>query len=432
VNSRGEKKLSIVCNNNIRLNPGRSTEHLAFHALARRHGFTNCQYFELLSPEDYFALLSRTASGIDADIAAARSSHAEYYADFPIVYEHLIGRLDELTSSDAIIFWSDWLHMPVFYNYYKDCLTNLGLVGDDLEAAALIDSHLYLTTQPDVILNKTISFGQTLLFNSLQHESSAGYGEAYRSFYKRARKAYMRDVFSARKISRLRGDYSNSNVCVDCATLLTERDIDALPTSVPTEDFASCNNKIAVFFGRSDVDVHQIMAVVETLTSELELQAFYLPWGVPFGFPQTKALPVPTVPIGGPRQTGKVGDLLAMMKRASVVITDTYHVCVNSWSMGIPAICIGSVLSKSDFDLNSGYRFAPIDKRYAFYSMSEALDFYIHEEEFRDAKFLKAHLLNIARLLAEPEYVRQIVRELRKESVAAEQRLVSEIDGILA
>jgi hypothetical protein len=38
---RCRKKLSIVCNNGIDLNPGQSHEHLAFDAIAARNGYIN-------------------------------------------------------------------------------------------------------------------------------------------------------------------------------------------------------------------------------------------------------------------------------------------------------------------------------------------------------------------------------------------------------
>ncbi|MFL6603916.1 MAG: hypothetical protein ACJ8R9_21670 [Steroidobacteraceae bacterium] len=429
---RREKKISIVFNNGIDLNPGRASEHLAFDAIAARHGYTNLQYFELVSPEDYYTWFKKLEPKYpQIDLSSIRTSYGEFYEGFPIKYDRLLGRLDELAASDAIIYWSDWLHLPCFYEHYKQCLPEMSIAKDEHEAIELVNSHIFLTDQSDEVLDKTISFGQTIMYNTLRHETTPDYGAAYQSFYKRARKAYMRDVFSARKISRLRSDYDNNNACVDCAMLLRDEDVDRMSRSASDEDLAFCRHKIGVFFGRSDIDVEDIHSVVETLSEELKKPAFWLPWGLPsIGFPQTKSLPFPT-PSGGSRRFIKVGDSLSMIRCASAVITDTYHVCVNAWARGVPAICVGSILAKGEFDLNSGYRFSSIDKRYSLYEMLEALDFYVHEEELRDAEFLKAHLRSIAGLINTPAFMQQIRSGLRAEAAAAEDRLVRELDGIL-
>lgn len=428
------KKISVVCNNGIDLNPGRASEHLALDAIAVRHGYTQLKYFELTSPEDNYDWFRKLQPKYpQIDLASIKSDYGEFYEGFPIRYERLLGRLDELVASDAILYWSDWLHLRHFYDHYKRCLTETSIAKSEQEAISLIDSHIFLADQPDEVLGKTISFGQTIMFNTLRHETTPDYGAAYRSFYGRARKAYMRDVFSARKVARLRSDYSDNNTSVDCAMLLKDEDVDRMSRSASPQELAFCRDKIAVFFGRSNIDVSDILSVVGMLSDELKRPAFALPWGLPslIAFPQTKTLPFPA-PAGGSRRFIKVGDSLAMIAAAGVVVTDTYHVAVNAWARGVPAICVGSILAKSEFDANSGYRFSCIDKRYSLYEMIEALDFYVHEEELRDAGFLKAHLRHIAEMIDTPAFTRQIVSGLRSEAAAAEARLVRELDGILS
>jgi len=428
---RRKKKISIVFNNGIDLNPGRASEHLAIDAIAARHGYANLQYFELLSPEDYYIRLKKLEpKRPEIDFSSIRSSYSEFYEGFPIRYDRLLGRLDELVASDALIYWSDWQHLPCSYEYYKQCLLEMSIAKSEQEAIRLIGSHIFLTDQPDEVLDRTISFGQTIMYNTLGHETTPDYGAAYRSFYKRARRVFMREVFSARKVSRLRADYSNNNACVDCAMLLRDDDVDRMSKSASNEDLAFCRDKIAVFFGRSDIGVKDIESVVEILSDDLKAPAFSLPWGLPsLGFPQTKVLPFPA-PSGG-RRFIKVGDSLAMIRCAKVVVTDTYHVAVNAWARGVPAICVGGILSKLEFDLNSGYRFSSIDKRYSLYEMLEALDFYVHEEELKDAEFLKAHLRHIVGLIIAQDAVQQIMSGLRSEAAAAEDRLVRELNAIL-
>jgi hypothetical protein len=46
--------------------------------------------------------------------------------------------------------------------------------------------------------------------------------------------------------------------------------------------------------------------------------------------------------IGGVAPIASVTDLLDRVAGCAVVVTDLYHLCVNSWRMGVLAVCVGS------------------------------------------------------------------------------------------
>ena len=423
------KEIAVVCNSTMSLNHGMASEHLALHSLATRNGYTNLRYYELLSRDEHMAALTKS-SPPSVDARAIAKLDREFSERIPIAYERLLGSLDKVIRSDAIIFWCSWLHSPLFYDYNKHLLLQLSLASSERQAADIIDSHIYLMGQPDEVLTKSLSFGQNFLFNSRWHENRSDYGAAYKSFYTRVRRARMRDVLSSRRISRLRSDPLDSNTFVDCATLLKQQDVDKLCRLSTHDEIAFCRHKIGVFFGRSDVAADSVRYISEFFSESLGAPVFSLPWGFSYSFPQTKALPFPC-PVPKGRSFSTVGDSLSMIREARAIISDTYHVCVNAWTMGVPAICIGGDFSKRELDMNSGFRFLNFDKRHLLYALIYALDFYVHEEELHDLQFLKAHLEHIVKLIDTPGYVRSITDDLLKEASEAEAQFVRALDEIL-
>lgn len=424
----GSHRIAVVFSNGPAINEGRSTEHLGFCALARRHGLHGVTFFDLLPFSEYGLYQNRFRESFTKEAPRIRT----YYEDFPIEYKRLLGNLQDLKNSDAIIFWSGWLHTPLLYSHYETVLVEMGFARNKREATDLIDSHLYFDNEDSDIFERTLSFGETVLSNTVSQEISPGYGRAYRNFFKEAAHVYMRDMVSAQKISRLRLDYDNSHLGADCATFLSEDDIDHLPGDGSGVQVGFCRGKMALFFGRSDIDPTMIRRLAEYLGDRLNKTAFSFSWGTEFSFPQLKSLPFPTPPVTPGSNQLKIGDTLRLIRASSIVVTDTYHVCVNSWAMGVPAICVGSVLSKEQFDRNSGTRFSSIDKRYVFYSMCDALDFYLHEQELSDTEYLLSHLRHVGDLIEEGPVVDRVIANIRKNAADAEARLVQSLGQLLS
>jgi len=62
MNLHRERKISVVRNNGIDLIRGGASDHLASHAIVTRHGYSNLQHFESLSPDDNYGRLPRLES----------------------------------------------------------------------------------------------------------------------------------------------------------------------------------------------------------------------------------------------------------------------------------------------------------------------------------------------------------------------------------
>jgi hypothetical protein len=64
--------------------------------------------------------------------------------------------------------------------------------------------------------------------------------------------------------------------------------------------------------------------------------------------------------------------LLDQLARCALVVTDTYHVAINAWRVGTPAICIVD-RPRSSWSVNSGELDGRRDKREDLYSQLDAL-----------------------------------------------------------
>ena len=114
-----------------------------------------------------------------------------------------------------------------------------------------------------------------------------------------------------------------------------------------------------------------------------------------------------------------LGDLYTALSRCRFVITDAYHLCVNAWRQGIPAVCVGTGGS-------SLVRFHE-KKKETFHLMYDASRFYVFTEDLS----ANSSPLAVATALCDADLVRSIATRIRAHAVAAEQALVGELRAML-
>lgn len=133
-----------------------------------------------------------------------------------------------------------------------------------------------------------------------------------------------------------------------------------------------------------------------------------------------------------------LGELLDRVQHASLVLTDTYHLAVNAWRLGTPAILLVDD-PESPSDVNGGSAHSHRDKRRDLYSQWEALPLLVHlpsvrgrhrSEVHRLAEHLRTQELLDAtwgRLRALEDWALTMLRqELAPERWAAERRGTAE------
>ena len=125
-----------------------------------------------------------------------------------------------------------------------------------------------------------------------------------------------------------------------------------------------------------------------------------------------------------------LGDLLNRISEFEFVITDTYHVCLNAWRAGVPAICIGETLSLDIYDVSIGWRNAWRDKRQTFYFMYDAMEFYVYKEELLHQQFYKSRLKQLTKLL-QSNINQSISENIRNYAKLVEHSFINKIQNLI-
>ncbi|WP_369386841.1 polysaccharide pyruvyl transferase family protein [Streptomyces sp. CG1] len=299
-------------------NTGMLTVDLAFESLRRRMGNEiDATWYTLHLPET--VPLRACARG----------------TDFPFRFHALTEHLDSLRDHDAVVFWGDFLHTR---HYLAQDATNrlldFGIAEDRDAARALLHRTLLLADQPDELLARTLSYGGTILHNTQSDYEDKEYGSLFLRLMTRSHRVWARDPLSAAKIAHLRGDRTTDYFGSDAALLSRPGDLDHLPTTGWSEQVPE-GGAIGVFLGARTPVPDWLPAFCQGLSDRFGAPLEWLPWfdrDIP-----SQAGHIPTRP-----GDHTIGDLVRVLSRYRLVITDTYHLGVNAWGAGTPVVCVGA------------------------------------------------------------------------------------------
>jgi hypothetical protein len=103
-------------------------------------------------------------------------------------------------------------------------------------------------------------------------------------------------------------------------------------------------------------------------------------------------------------------------------VTDTYHLSVNAWRMGVPAACIGR---------GTDARFDPLTdkKKEILFSMYRASDYYVFAEAL-DAFGSRGQAARIAGRLSDKNAANTVRQDIGRHQVVAHDRLTSAVNAI--
>ncbi|HTB86070.1 MAG TPA: hypothetical protein VK742_20660 [Candidatus Sulfotelmatobacter sp.] len=360
-----QKKISVICAPPPSPNPGMLTVDLAFHDLWQE-SFPQHQvrFWHLLSEAERKA--GWKPRNIEEKIAREAS---------PVQYECLRRNVDEAFAASAVIYWGDFFHMAHYREQSARWLVSVDKNLSPADALKVVDQCYFLDGAGSGLFARTLAYGGNLLFNRASDYLDAGYGPLVQKFLLQTRRVWMRDVFSAGQVNRLRNEWTTSHAGTDCALLMTGRALAAIRRNNPAPP---AGGRAAVFFHRNQGGRGPALKFARALCRHRKVRPFWLPWRVcrPPGKWQRLVFSELEFPLENHPPTA--GDLLDHIAASEFVITDTYHICVNAWRLGVPAICIGETWTRAGLDVSSGHAEAGRDKRWVFYSTNEALEFYIH------------------------------------------------------
>lgn len=401
-------------------NPGMASVDLALPALLRRHGIAaDLRLVRLYTPAEW-------RTGLPELEERLARLHA-----FPFEYGLLRGNAAALSESDAILYWGDFLHSFDYLHQMTATLVRIGAARNEAEAAREVYRSFYLADAPEEVLARAVAFGGTLVFNRARDYHNPEYARQLGRFVRGARGVWMRDVYSALRVADLRGSFS---LGVDCALLLRDGDLDLLPGTGwdPGGDPAEA---AGIFFGRTETNARRLGRFSRDVCRKLGATPEWLPW---FDASQRpNHLPAIREAVPGLRAAGEsplptVGDLLRRLARYRFVISDTYHVCLNAWRAGVPALCIGEASpGLHTYDVSTGWCCAWRDKRQVFLAMHDAMEFYVFEEELASRVGYANRLLYTVHLLEDRKNAEEIAAGIRARSEAAERALVPAITALV-
>lgn len=410
----GVPRIAVILATPPGFNPGMAATELAVLAFLKRHGFlSEARFYRLVG-------LAERLRALPADVQAGIARQAET----GVGYESAVDGYDDIIGSDVVLFWADFLHMA---HYQRSLVKTAGRLAspplDKAGASRLVRKLFLLSEADDSTLGRALTFGTTLLFNTAADQADPDYGEPLRRFMTHARRVWVRDALSAARVAHLRRDYRSGYLGVDAASLLRREDLIGMG-----EGEAARSGGMLVFLGRDPAVRDGMMHVARRLADVLGRPPAWLPWGGATAFPNLAAAPIP---LATPIDADTL-QLLRAVANASLVVTDTYHLALLAWSLGVPAVATFSGSGEAAADVSCGARFNWRDKREVFFSQYDALEFLIRPEELTEAGRLSARLSRLEATVQDPSLRAAVSGGIRSHAETVEVDLADEIRAMLS
>ena len=341
----------------------------------------------------------------------------------PFFYESRAAFYDWEGQCDRILYWGDFLHSFSYRSAVSNWLLKLEPDLDEQQAQEIIRHFLFRNKSDASALQKVILYGGTVLFNRWSDYLGVSYTDDLSYLWKGARAVWMREPFSASTVQYWRKDYSQSFQGTDCALLLDRTVLSSLAPDKSSIAYLSDKKRIGVFMGRSHLDATQVSGFLSELAQKYDGDCTWLDWGrPPFFFDKQKEYQesLPGL-ISQPLATEPLWALTDLMAY-DLLVSDVYHVCVNAWNLGIPALCL--VDDKSPLSVNSGEA-SGRDKRVVFYWSYNLSPFLVYASELVDAVLTQQRVSVLSEAIDDNVALNLAFDALQQHALACEGQLLS-------
>ena len=344
------KKVSVVFASPPHFNPGMHSVDIAFWRFLNRNNLYSAAEFK------FYCLLK-----------IPKEVHG--LVEFPFTYELSNENMEAISDSDMIIFWGDFLHSKsyleaeLFSRVKKE-------VYPDKDTGALLDL-IYgnlLLENIDYSGAEIVIIGGNLLDFRADYYNDHRYISNLRNLYKASVLTLMRDPISARTVNNVLNDYKENFCGIDGAFLAIGKKTANLYKNNISR--ITNTNKVGIFFGRSWY-YDEVLSFSCEICERMGIRSVWIPWFHFKPWPLEEKYSCKIDLTSPDTNFSKTLDLLA---ECSLVITDTYHLCINSWAVGIPAICIGRGVGDMKNSVDD-------KKKEILYGMFDARDFYVYAED---------------------------------------------------
>ena len=341
------KKIAVICASPRKFNPGMFSVDLAFHYLMKRQGVeTEINYFVLAYPSD-----------------------RSFLSQLPFQYKLAQENLSEIYDSDAIVLWGDFLISQHYHADLNKRLVKKKYAANHQDAQKIINECLLFSSAPLGVLEKCFVFGCSQLLDSNNALADQSYVKLSNNLIKSAQGVWMRDIYSSLKVSRIRGDNIDACYGVDASLLL------ATSKNIPEADEPplAVHRSVGIFLKRTKISPTVSLQFASDLCNRLGLDAEWIPWFHPSTRQYHRSFKKHFSSITSMKSELEILPLLSSLKKYQLIITDTYHLCLNAWNLGIPAICITNGNELDSASLSD-------KKKEVFYLSNEAQDFLVNTD----------------------------------------------------
>jgi|GEM_PF-6010148 len=261
----------------------------------------------------------------------------------------------EIYSSDLIVFWSDFFHNRSFLEEYMETYQFSKAKNDSEleEIKALFFDCYFLEKAHDNQLKKVVIFGNSLMpLNQADLLINDRYTKNVKRLYSNAYFVMPRDDVSTRNAKLL---LNRTNAVTACDPAFLYEGYEVLYQE----------NTLGLFIGRrTEISISNIISIVLYARNN-NLRVEWIPWMINSESMLWRA-------ITNPRQAKNLFLHLALsrifkpnvkyeksnlrfLSRHRVIVSDTYHLCINAISQGVPVFCVGSnsiIYGKNSKDLH--------------------------------------------------------------------------------
>lgn len=387
------------------INPGMLACEATARLFAVRAGLVNCSVFFRL--HHLAERVAHVPDDVRQDVLAC--------CELGIPWQ----RLDDPSQLAGMVplYWGDFLHMRRY-------LSAIAAVYPDGDQA--VRNLLLLADSAEPVLRRAVSYGTSFLFNSTADFHDPEYGPAFRRFFNGLHHVQMRDALSAAVVVGLRRRPENC-FGIDPAQLL------ALPAYAAeilgTANLPDADGRALVFVARARHSPGALAAFLGSLSQATGTDLCWLPWGDRLSFPFLEDPPsgMFLLPIENDVPFGRLAPLLRSVAAANFVVTDTYHLAVVAWALGVPAIVLAGDYHEGEragkqVDLRVRH-----DKRKVLLAQDGLLDFFVEPALIADPTGRAAVVERLAATMADPECGPSARRRLAERAASSEAALVEAI-----
>lgn len=328
-------------------------------------------------------------------------------------YKCLTKHLDEVLSSDVIVYWGDFLHMRHYHERKAKQLVSKGAFPTVESARDFVQRSLLLKGASDQVLGRTISFGTNQLLESTsEFLEDAEHRQTLERFIRSVHSFFPRDLYS----NHLASYFRNKQNDLGCDAALGVWDP---PAITPLGE----NPSIGIFFGRSRSGLLGRLLFALTFSRMLRGRMEWIEW-IDKRERYDRIVKSAFLLACRNRKTQFHDNEYKAVANFDLILTDTYHLAVNGWAAGVPTICIGNTTERLR---GSGAKFAWNDKRFMFYQMMFGHEFFVHSHECSRLSKLRSRQRHLIKLLNDTDAIQFVSDSLQHFKTQAFQALEKDL-----